>query len=252
VNCPYFEKALKKNSFLWLSTVILLIALTGCSMQTATETEVADAEITETVAPTINPDRDTAQLPSSDEPGIELVPDNQFVRVIDYIPSIYVDLKYSTTDNFTGSVIYEFTDAYLRYGTVKKLATIQDKLTEQGYSLKIWDAFRPVAAQFKLWQIYPDPVYVANPNTGYSSHSKGNTLDVTLVNLDGTAVEMPSEFDEFSALADRDYSDVSIAAKTNASLLEGMMTNNGFNAYSGEWWHFSDTIAYPVEEDFVP
>lgn len=69
--------------------------------------------------------------------------------VRDYIPSVYVDLKYASKDNFTGTAIYDFTDAYLRYGTVKKLAEVQQELLEQGYSLKIWDAYRLVSAQFR-------------------------------------------------------------------------------------------------------
>lgn len=76
---------------------------------------------------------------------------------------------YATENNFTGVRIYDFTDAYLRYGTVKKLANVQKELKEQGYSLKIWDAYRPFEAQQKLWEVYPDPNYVANPANGMKS-----------------------------------------------------------------------------------
>ena len=69
----------------------------------------------------------------------------------------------------------------------------------QGYGLLIWDAYRPVSAQFRLWEICPDSTYVANPNTGYSSHSRGNTVDVSLVTASGGSVEMPSGFDDFTA-----------------------------------------------------
>ena len=111
--------------------------------------------------------------------------DADLVVVQDVIPTIYVELHYATTDNFTGQVIYDFTDARLRYGTVKKLARVQQALLEQGYSLKIWDAYRPVHAQFRLWEVCPNSAYVANPNTGYSSHSRGNTVDLTLVRRTG-------------------------------------------------------------------
>ena len=107
-------------------------------------------------------------------------------------------------------------------------------------------------SQFRLWEICPDPVYVANPETGYSSHSRGNTVDVTLTDLAGNAVEMPSGFDDFSPLADRDYSDVPAEAAAHAQLLEEVMTACGFRPYSGEWWHFSDTDEYPVEETLSP
>ena len=174
------------------------------------------------------------------------------VAVVDYIPGIYTELRYASDNNFTGQAIYDFSDAYLRYGTVQKLAAAQETVAESGCSLLIWDAFRPVSAQFKLWEICPDPAYVANPEKGYSSHSRGSTVDITLVTLDGDPVEMPTDFDDFTAMADRDYSDVSEEAAANAGLLEEAMTAAGFKPYSAEWWHYSDTEPYPVEETFIP
>ena len=178
--------------------------------------------------------------------------DSDFVNVRDYIPDIQVDLAYTGTGNFTGQAIYGFTDAYLRYGTVRKLAAVQAELEEQGLGLLIWDAFRPAAAQFKLWEVCPDPTYVANPETGFSSHSRGNTVDVTLISLDGGAVEMPTGFDDFSPLADRDYSDVGPVPAANARVLEDAMAAAGFTPYFGEWWHFSDSDAYEVDTEFSP
>ena len=175
-----------------------------------------------------------------------------FVQVAAWLPDVKTELRYATENNFTGQVIYSFDEAWLRYGTVQKLAKAQSLLAEQGYSLLIWDAFRPTAAQWKLWEVFPDPVYVANPEKGYSSHSRGNTVDVTLVTSAGELVEMPTEFDDFSLLADRDYSDVPEEAAQNALLLEKIMTDCGFKPYKGEWWHFTDTDTYPVEEEFVP
>ena len=195
--------------------------------------------------------------PDSEEPDAEPLPPPEpaaedFVRVVDYIPDLQVDLRYATADNFTGEVIYTFTDAYLRYGTVEKLAAAQESLQAQGYGLLIWDAFRPVSAQFALWEICPDSRYVADPNKGFSSHSRGNTVDVTLVSLDGGAVAMPTDFDDFSAKADRDYSDVDGEAASHAAVLERAMTEAGFRPYSGEWWHFSDAERYDVETAFAP
>ena len=110
----------------------------------------------------------------------------------------------------------------------------------------MWDAYRPIEAQLKLWEICPDPAYVSDPNKGYSGHCRGNTIDVTLVTADGKELEMPSGYDEFSALADRDYSDVSSAAAKNAELLESVMKKHGFKGYQAEWWHYTDTVSYRV------
>lgn len=178
--------------------------------------------------------------------------DDAFVRAADYIPNVFIDLKYASEDNFTGTVIYEFDSAYLRYGTAKKLAGVAEEIDEDGYALKIWDAYRPAAAQFKLWSVCPNSKYVANPNAGFSSHSRGNTVDITLVTLDGSDVEMPTGFDDFSIKADRDYSDCSEMEAQNARYLENMMIKHGFKAYQGEWWHYADVDGYLVEEDFMP
>ena len=89
---------------------------------------------------------------------------------------------------------------------------------------------------------------MANPYGGHSGHSNGGTVDITLVALDGSPVEMPSGFDEFSPLADRDYSDVSPVAAEHARILEQAMVVAGFVPYAGEWWHYTDSDAYPYED----
>ena len=171
-----------------------------------------------------------------------------FVKVMDYIPDIHVDLKYATEDNFTGHKIYDFADAYLRYGTVQKLVKVQEGLRKQGLSLKIWDAYRPPAAQFIFWEICPDDNYVANPIKGFSPHSRGGAVDVCLVTANGEELEMPTEFDDFSGKAIRDYSLWTPQAGANLRIVEELMVANGFTAYEGEWWHYVDLDKYPVEE----
>ncbi len=243
-----------------LSLLMVLLGLCACARRDAPaettipipttalsapliETTVATAEpVTqpETVPPTTIPET----LPELDE--------GEFARVLDYIPTAHQALMYATDENFTGQPIYEFVEAYLRYGTVKKLMAVSQELARQGLYIKIWDAFRPVSAQFKLWEIYPDPTYVANPNVGYSSHSRGNTIDLTLVDENGLELEMPTGFDDFSPRADRNYGDCTPEAAANAKLLQDTMERHGFTGYFGEWWHFSDTVSYPVEKDFEP
>ena len=218
----------------------------GAELPTDSES-IVDAPFVSPVVKTEEQQKDVSTETPAQEPALD-----EFVLVEAWLPNVRTELRYATENNFTGQIIYNFSEAWLRYGTVQKLAKAQEKLTEMGYSLLIWDAFRPVEAQWKLWEVFPDPVYVANPQNGFSSHSRGNTVDVTLVTLDGEAVEMPTEFDDFSLLADRDYSDVSEEAAQNAILLETIMTECGFKPYSGEWWHFSDVDTYPVEESFVP
>lgn len=185
-------------------------------------------------------------------PEMPVEENDVFVNVREYIPDIHVDLRYATLNNFVGQVIYETDDVYLRYGTVAKLMEVQQALRLEGLSLKIWDAFRPASAQYKLWTAKPDPEFVANPQTGYSNHTRGNAVDLTLVDKNGQELEMPSAFDDFSGLADRDYSDCTAAAAENATKLESLMEEHGFSGYESEWWHFNDTDTYPVDNHFDP
>lgn len=160
----------------------------------------------------------------------------ELVRVQDYIPEIRQALAYATVNNFSGQRIYDFTDAYLRYGTVEKLALVCQELAEQGIGLKIWDGFRPVAAQAKLWEICPDATFVSHPITGYRAHCRGNAVDVTMVDLEtGKELPVPTGFDNFTVYADRDYSDCSKEAARNAMLLEETMEKYGFTPYFAEW-----------------
>lgn len=202
-------------------------------------------------------DSENSQPPGIPQPlpddAMHAEPDSDaLVLVRDYIPDVQTDLRYATENNFTGKVIYHFSEAYLRYGTVKKLSIVQDELAKQGLGLKLWDAFRPTQAQFALWKAYPDPAYVANPYRKYSSHSTGGCVDITLVSSDGREVVMPTDFDDFSDRADRDYDDCSQEAAEHALLLEKLMTENGFRPYEAEWWHFTDMDEYPVETEFIP
>ena len=222
--------------------LLALLLLSSCSHKEADQETLAAETAAETEAVVI-PETTQPQPPESDD---------AFVRVLDYLPTASQELRYATQNNFTGQVIYDFEDAYLRWGTVQKLQLVCADLAELGWYIKIWDGFRPVSAQFTLWEVYPDPTYVANPNKGFSSHSRGNTIDLTLVDAHGVELEMPTGFDDFSAKADRDYSDCTEIAANNAEILELLMEKHGFTGYAGEWWHYADTTAYPVEETFEP
>lgn len=232
--------------------VIIAAGMTACGQKKNVTTddvsEKETANIQETAAQEV-----TAQKIITQEITTEKEPeDDEYVLVKKYIPDIYVELRYATENNFTGVKIYDFTEAYLRYGTVKKLAQVQKELKQQGYSLKIWDAYRPFEAQQKLWEVYPNPNYVANPANGMRRHNLGGTVDITMVAADGSIIPMPSEFDDFSLKADRNYSDIdNEEAVNNVMILQNAMENNGFTGYQGEWWDYSDTVEYEAV-DFEP
>lgn len=236
----------------FITAIMIMAGMTACGQKkNVTTDDVSEKEmanIQETAAQEV-----TAQKIITQEITTEKEPeDDEYVLVKKYIPDIYVELRYATENNFTGVKIYDFTEAYLRYGTVKKLAQVQKELKQQGYSLKIWDAYRPFEAQQKLWEVYPDPNYVANPANGMRRHNLGGTVDITMVAADGSIIPMPSEFDDFSLKADRNYSDIdNEEAVNNVMILQNAMENNGFTGYQGEWWDYSDTVEYEAV-DFEP
>ena len=253
-----------KRLILLFILVSFVLNLSACTVPEDWETEpgvviqvkdpTEEPKVPETEAETEPPEPVTAptQLPEETYPTRE-PEDTDFVRIVDYIPTARVELAYATVNNFTGCRIYDFTDAYLRYGTIRKLVKVSEELAEHGIGLIIWDGFRPAAAQAKLWEICPDPTFVSHPVTGKRTHCRGNTVDVSIYDLKtGEDLPVPTGYDNFTAYADRDYSDCSKVAAANARLLEQTMEKHGFTPYFAEWWHFADTEDYPVDEFFNP
>ncbi|PFH82264.1 M15 family metallopeptidase [Bacillus sp. AFS088145] len=164
----------------------------------------------------------------------------EFNNVKSLDKSIIVDLKYNTNNNFTGKRIYNFSQAILRTSTAKKLAKANAILKEQGYTIKVWDAYRPLSAQQTLWNAYPNSNYVAKPDPkNIRGHQLGATVDITLCTLDGKEVQMQSKFDDFSSRASRSYKRNSVQEKSY-QIMDKAMRQVGFVGYSKEWWHYSD------------
>lgn len=163
------------------------------------------------------------------------------VLVRDIVPDVEIELKYATEDNFTKTQVYPHDICALQKSTAIKLKKANTELMEIGYRLKIWDAYRPLSVQKIFWNLVSDSKYVANPSTGGSKHNRGTAVDVTLVDMNGNELEMPTEFDDFTGKAARSNKDISIAAKKNVELLTNVMIKNGFTTISTEWWHYNDS-----------
>ena len=156
---------------------------------------------------------------------------SDYVRVKDYIPDIYEELRYATECNFTHTKVYDFDEAYLRLGTTLKLKKVQEELKELGYSLKIWDAYRPFTAQQYFWKLIHDDEFVADPTNGPKTHNFGNVVDVTLVKSDGSEIDMPTEFDDFTSKASRDYSWLTGSTLKHVLLLEESVKQKSIKTY---------------------
>ena len=154
-----------------------------------------------------------------------------------HVPGVVLEIRYATTNNITGKVLYPEAKAYLRGETLRKLRRAARQLQEDGYRLVIWDAWRPSFAQKALWKAKPDGKYLTPPSK-ISRHRRGTSVDVSLADQDGKILEMPSDFDEFSAKADEDFSDVPPEVAKRARTLRKAMFAAGFSGVPDEWWHY--------------
>ncbi|WP_287129600.1 M15 family metallopeptidase [Candidatus Cyanaurora vandensis] len=165
-------------------------------------------------------------------------------------PSLYLEMAYATPNNFLKETVYPRATCLLRTPVALKLQQAQRQLLKQGYSLKMWDCYRPLTVQKKMWAILPDDRYVADPKSG-SRHNRGAAVDVTLVTAQGQSLELPTPFDDFTPKASpQAQATWSAPARTHYAILKTALTEAGFTPLATEWWHFDFTgwQAYPVSD----
>ncbi|HZS84828.1 MAG TPA: D-alanyl-D-alanine dipeptidase [Stellaceae bacterium] len=165
---------------------------------------------------------------------------------------VELDIAYASDRNVTGRPVYRRPGCYLHPDAEAKLRRAVDLARPLGYRLRIFDAFRPAEAQWRLWSARPDPEFLADPRQG-SPHSRGVAVDLTLV-ADGEALEMGTGFDAFTPLSHHGSDAVSAAAQRNRLALLGLMTAAGWDFYDKEWWHyqlFDARRRYPLLSDSV-
>jgi D-alanyl-D-alanine dipeptidase len=175
---------------------------------------------------------------SAFEEKITSVTDTTFVNLKDYSQDFAYDMKYATTDNFLKAKVYDCAECFLRLKTVKALIEANIAFNKKGYKIKIFDCYRPLDIQKRMWEIVSNPEYVANPSKG-SIHNRGGAVDITLVDIDGKELEMGTPFDFFGKQASHNYTDLSQEVKENRLLLKKIMIEANFNSFDSEWWHYN-------------
>ncbi len=167
-------------------------------------------------------------------------PSQQMVDLAAYIKDIRFDLRYATKMNFTGKQLYpKIKTTYARLPVAQALKTVQEALREKGLGIKIFDAYRPYMVTVQMWNLIQDERYVAKPDKG-SAHNRGTAVDLTLIELaTGKALDMGTDFDNFTEKAHHDYTALSDTVLQNRKLLKSLMEKAGFRAYPEEWWHYS-------------
>lgn len=165
------------------------------------------------------------------------------------VAGLIVERPYASTRNAFKTRFYFDQIALLRRGAAAKLRAAQTQLGKNGMRIKLWDGYRPPSVQQKMWDKVRDARYVANPARGGSRHNRGCAVDVTLADARGRELQMPTNYDDFSARAHANAS-AAPAARRNRALLRAAMTNAGFKPLATEWWHFDDSqcAIYPIAE----
>ena len=186
-------------------------------------------------------------------------PPDSFLELQELIPSILLELRYFSEDNFVGQVLdgYHANKVFMTREASTALSNVQDELAAFGMGLKVFDAYRPQRAvdQFVRWAqdlgdtkmkavFYPSVAKQDLFSSGYiaqrSGHSRGSTIDLTIVDLQsGAELEMGTPWDFFDPSSWPSNLDMPPQSRANRNLLNAVMTRHGFRALPEEWWHFT-------------
>ena len=182
-----------------------------------------------------------------------------FVYVVDAIPDVVLDVRYYSEDNFVGKSVDGYRKPVVLVSKIaaQALSAVQESLRQQGLGLKIFDAYRPQKAvdHFVRWaanpadtltktEYYPelpkDQLFDLGYISAKSGHTRGSTLDLTIVNLEtGEELDMGSGWDFFGDISHHDSPLVDEQATANRNLLRDLMIENGFRPATTEWWHYT-------------
>ncbi len=161
----------------------------------------------------------------------------ELIDIKDVLPNVRLEVRYATENNFTKTKLYPEGRCILRREVAEALALVQRDLKGDGFELVIYDCYRPLSVQKKMWALVPNEDYVADPAKG-SRHNRGAAVDVALFDKYGKRVEMPTDYDEFSEKAHHSYIDLSANVLINRQKLRTMMERHNFAALPSEWWHY--------------
>lgn len=171
----------------------------------------------------------------------EIVQKDSLQELVDlkkYIPSLKLDIRYATKNNFLGEPVYKQKRAFARRPAAAALKAVQEELKTKNLGLMIFDGYRPYSVTVKFFEKTQDTVFCAVPWRG-SRHNRGCAIDLTLYSLKtGKALPMPTPFDDFSKKAHAEYKDLPANIIKNRELLKDVMHRHGFKVLADEWWHY--------------
>ena len=185
---------------------------------------------------------------------VQLQSQSKLIDIASLSSEFDYEIRYATADNFIGEALYDCPKCLLQEDVAKALLQANQYFCELGYKIKLYDCYRPLDVQKKMWAKVPRATYVANPYDKGSIHNKGAAVDITLVTLDGCYVEMGTDYDYFGREAHIDNYNFSKEILANRKLLREGMIKFGFNTIRSEWWHYSfrKNWSYPTLNEPLP
>lgn len=185
--------------------------------------------------------------------ALNLKKDTSMVELIKLDKDFVLDIRYATANNFTGKVLYDCPRAFLRKEVAKDFLQAHKEFKKLGYVIKIYDAYRPLSVQWRLWNNTPDKNYVADPKKG-SMHNRGCAIDMSLVDAKTKKeLDMGTEYDFFGIEAHISHEPkLSAQVQQNRKMMREVMAKYGFTMIKTEWWHFSYKRTYPVSDTPIP
>ncbi len=169
----------------------------------------------------------------------EKITQNDLVDISEISSEFEYEMRYATSNNFIGEKLYDCPKCLLRPQVAQALLAANQYFCERGYRIKIYDCYRPLDVQKRMWAKVPRATYVANPYEKGSIHNKGAAVDITLVTLEGCYLDMGSDYDFFGRAAHIDNQNFSEEVLARRKLLFEGMRKHGFKTVRTEWWHFS-------------
>ncbi len=235
---------LEKTHRKFFQTILLFLVFAGCGQGPAA-VENHGRESREIQAPNSMPLRPIEELrlealaaDPPDEEGDFFDPD--LVEVVKLDPTVKLDVRYATADNFMGEIMYESPRVFLQRPVAEALLEAHRLLMKKGYGVVLFDGYRPWYVTKIFWDATPEDKkeFVADPETG-SRHNRGAAVDLAMFDLkSGEMLPMPSGYDETSERAGIDYSGGDHQALANRDLLISVMRLHGFEPLANEWWHY--------------
>ena len=194
-----------------------------------------------------------AQAPEGPPKGAGPYRPSELVELVKLDPTVKLDIRYATANNFVGRPVYPEARAFLQRPAAEALLAAHRWLKEQGYGVLVYDAYRPWTITKLFWDVTPPDkkVFVANPSVG-SVHNRGCAVDVGLFDLrTGREVEMPSAYDDMTERAYVTYPGGTAEQRARRDLLRRAMGRDGvYFVYPEEWWHwdYKDFREYAVQD----